>query len=203
MAMLEITEEDIAKRYLERKKVYRVFGIDLDKIHGLILEEAGPFSGRILEIGTGKGYMTLKIAQAADFLTSVDIEPEQLDYTRLFLGYYGVAEKVDLRVADSHNLPFPDASFDLVISVNTIHHLINPFATVNECRRVLAPGGKILFSDFSEQGFFIVNKVHQSEGRTHDSGEISLKEVKDYIVSKNIDHEWKDIVTHSILKIYG
>ncbi|MDP8218603.1 MAG: class I SAM-dependent methyltransferase [Candidatus Theseobacter exili] len=201
--MQEVLEQDVVKRYEKRKQVYRRFGLGIEKIHKLILESAGPLSGKVLEVGTGKGYMTLTLAQMLKGMTSIDISREELEYARLLLSSFGLSDNVHLQIADSHKLPFPDASFNTIFSLNTIHHLDNPFASVNECIRVLAPGGTIVLCDFSEQGFFIVGKIHQSEGNHHNCGEISLEEVKDYVVSKKIRFEWKNIGTHNILKIYG
>ena len=46
-------------------------------------------------------------------------------------------------IADAHDLPFPDASFDLVIAVAVLEHVADPFRCVAEMRRVLAPAGHV------------------------------------------------------------
>lgn len=49
-------------------------------------------------------------------------------------------------VADAHALPFPDASFDVILAHNVIEHLRDPTTGVAEMRRVLRPGGEVHYS---------------------------------------------------------
>lgn len=61
---------------------------------------------------------------------------------RKFGGYvFGAYPEVDM-----HKLPYPDASFDVVIHSDTLEHVINPVHALRECRRVLKPGGAVCFT---------------------------------------------------------
>ena len=53
-----------------------------------------------------------------------------------------------VRVADVTDLPFPDGSFDLVVSSLSVHHWDHPDAAVPELARVLRPGGRFVVYDF-------------------------------------------------------
>jgi len=64
-------------RYLERKKLYRKYGVDIDRERKFILEKAKPVSGNILEVGTGKGHFALVLAKEGYQFTSVDISEEE------------------------------------------------------------------------------------------------------------------------------
>jgi len=61
-----------------------------------------------------------------------------------------VADKVEVHTGDARKLPFPDASFDVVLSSMALHNIYNAGerqTAVREIARVLAPGGRVLIVD--------------------------------------------------------
>ena len=98
---------------------------------------------------------------------------------------------VDWQVAGGEKLPFLDQSFDNIFSVKVFHHLESPFNVLDEMIRVLAKGGKIIVSDFSEAGFELVESVHVEEGERHPRLGVPLVEVKKYLIDKGfgVQHE--------------
>lgn len=95
----------------------------------------------VLEIGVGLGADHLRWAESEPrSLTGVDLTPRAVAFTRQRLQYAG--RQSDLRVADAENLPFADASFDLVYSWGVLHHSPDTQACLREVARVLRPGGK-------------------------------------------------------------
>ncbi len=173
------------KRYLDRVTYYKTFGYDFEKERKFILEKARPLIGRILEVGTGKGYFTLELAREGYSFTSIDISEEEQKLARLNIKYFGLDEKVDFRIENAEHLSFKDRSFDVIFSINTIHHLIDPFKVIDELIRIVTPGGKIILSDFSPEGLKVIDKIHASEGRKHEVGKINLKDIEDYLLRKN------------------
>ncbi len=173
------------KRYLERVNFYKSFGYDFEKERKFILEKAQPLSGSILEVGTGKGYLTLELAREGYSFTSIDISEEEQKLARLNIKYFGLDEKVDFRIENAEHPSFRDRSFDIIFSVNTIHHLTNPLKVINELIRIVTFEGKIILSDFSVEGLKIIDRIHASEGRKHEVGEIKLKDIEDYLSRKN------------------
>jgi SAM-dependent methyltransferase len=98
---------------------------------------------RVLDAACGSGYGTAALASAgADFAIGVELA---LDVVR-----YATAQGEDGRVAylagDCEALPFADASFDLVVSFETIEHLAHPFRFLKEARRVLRDEGTFILS---------------------------------------------------------
>ena len=101
---------------------------------------------RSLEIGAGTGYFTLNMLGAGlvDQATCTDISPGMLATLQANARRLGL--NVDVRVADAERLPFPDASFDLVLGHAVLHHIPDLTQAFSEFHRVLAPGGIVLFA---------------------------------------------------------
>ncbi|MGV8075137.1 MAG: class I SAM-dependent methyltransferase [Syntrophobacteraceae bacterium] len=164
-------------RYLERKAIYRKTGYDIDLEHALIIEEASPISGKILEAGTGKGYFALALAQEGFCFTTFDISEAEQNFARLNLGYYGLEHQVGFHTADAENLPYKDGYYDAVFSVKMIHHLSSAVGVCEEMIRVLAPSGKLIISDFNTHGLSIIDKIHSLENRRHQVCGATLNDV--------------------------
>jgi ubiquinone/menaquinone biosynthesis C-methylase UbiE len=104
-----------------------------------------PF-GRALEIGSGTGYFTLNLLRAGLIgeATCTDISPGMLSALSANARRLGL----DVRTvpAGAESLPFPDASFDLVLGHAILHHIPDLARAFEEFARVLAPGGTLLFA---------------------------------------------------------
>lgn len=95
---------------------------------------------RVLDVACGTGYGSAALlAAGARSVIGVDISAESCAYAAKTFG-------VDARVGDAEALAFPDASFDVVVSFETIEHLQRPTRLLDECRRVLRPGGCAVIS---------------------------------------------------------
>jgi SAM-dependent methyltransferase len=98
-----------------------------------------------LEIGTGTGYFALNLMQlgAVERVTATDISPGMLVTLRESAARLGV--KVSTVETDAEQLPFDDASFDLVFGHAVLHHIPDLERALAEFRRVLRPGGELAF----------------------------------------------------------
>ena len=189
--------EENHKRYIERIDLYKTYGYDSIAEREFILECAGPLDGKILEIGTGKGYLTVTAARNGYSFITVDPSEENQRFAKLNAAYYGVSHRIDFRTGDVYSLEFPEAVFDVAIFVNTYHHIGRAQDALEEINRILAPGGRLILSDFTEAGFDLVEKVHESEGYHHDRGSHprgyafrSLKEMGFTIRTENSDFQY-------------
>lgn len=104
--------------------------------------------GRLLDIGTGTGTMLAQLAEHASAAVGIDRSAEMLRLARGKLSPQG-RQIAELLPADMRNLPFADASFDLVTLVQVLHFADDPAAVVDEAARVLAPGGRMLIAEFA------------------------------------------------------
>ena len=175
------------KRYIERKKLYQSFGFDIDRERKFVLERAEPVFGDILEVGTGKGHFTLTLAKEGYRFISVDISEKEQKIAKLNLKYFGLENFVDFKTENAENLSFEDSSFDIIFSINTIHHLSRPIKVIDELIRIVTFEGKIIMSDFTKEGLEIIAKIHTSEGRIHEVGRMATSDISSYLESKGFN----------------
>lgn len=98
---------------------------------------------RVLDIASGEGYGSAMLADAAASVDGVDISPEAVGAANV---RYGRPEKLKFHVGDAAAIPFGDATFDAVVSFETIEHIPSPKDLLREIKRVLKPGGFAMIS---------------------------------------------------------
>jgi len=96
----------------------------------------------VLEIGVGAGTDFTQWVHNGARATGVDLTEAGIALARERLDLLGL--DAELRQADAENLPFPDASFDIVYSYGVLHHTPNTKRAIAEVHRVLRPGGTAL-----------------------------------------------------------
>jgi arsenite methyltransferase len=108
---------------------------------------------RVLDVGSGAGTDSLLAAQMVGeqgHVTGIDMTPEMLAKARAAAAAMGAAN-VEFVEADAERLPFPDASFDVVISNGVIDLIPDKDAVFAELHRVLIPGGRLQIADVTIQ----------------------------------------------------
>jgi SAM-dependent methyltransferase len=122
---------------------YHASGPDL-----VALVQAAGLSGteHVLDLGCGAGHAALAVAPHAAHVTAVDVTPDMVGTASRLAAARGVAN-VTFRVADAADLPFAEATFDLVTSRVAAHHFADPRRALAEAFRVLRPGGRLLLID--------------------------------------------------------
>lgn len=99
----------------------------------------------ILDVGTGPGFFPIVLGNTGHHVTAVDCTEAMIEKARENVERAGA--HAQLLVADAGSLPFPNDSFDCVISRNVCWTLAEPKQTYQEWLRILRPGGKILIFD--------------------------------------------------------
>lgn len=99
-----------------------------------------------LDVATGAGHTALAFAPHVAHVIAADLTQEMLAKTAELAAERGLTN-VETKAADAEELPFEDASFDLVTCRLAFHHFPNPRQVLGEFARVLKPGGTLGFSD--------------------------------------------------------
>ena len=101
---------------------------------------------RYVDLGIGDGLLTLMLAQVAEQVTAVDLSPEMLEQLALRAERRGF-DNIDYVEGRIEDLPLEDQSYDVAVLSQALHHLDDPIVALQEARRVLRPGGKVLVID--------------------------------------------------------
>lgn len=146
--------------------------------------EIGPHF-RILELGCGTGDMwkgQLDLLQGGAHLTLTDFSAGMLEQARQNTSG---CPNIDYQIVNIQDIPFPDASFDMVIANMMLYHVPDLHKGLSEVRRVLKQGGKFYCATYGEHGIMeFVNDtlrqygIHGEIGKTFtlQNGASSLKQ---------------------------
>jgi len=162
---------------MERLKLFKKYGYDIPKARNFILSKARlTKNNSMLEIGTGKGHMSVVLARKGFRLISIDLDRKAQNIARMHLKSIKRSRSVILKIMDAEQLRYKDNSFDYVISVNFIHHAKNPNRCLKEMIRVAK--NKLIIADINKRGERIMEKVHRLDGHSHEISKMSLKETE-------------------------
>ncbi len=106
-------------------------------------------SGRILDVGTGPGFLPVKIAREAPELeiSGIDISGAMVKLARKNSERAGFCEQVKFFKGSAESMPFEKEYFDFCLSTFSFHHWSNPVACLREIFRVLKRGGEAWIYD--------------------------------------------------------
>lgn len=127
------------------------FGVS--RVHRTLIDQAKLADGqRVLEIGCGTGNLSIRAKRAHPGVELIGSDPDPLALARAQRKAHGL-EGILFERGYAQRLPYPDATFDRVLSALMLHHLdqATKAATAAEVLRVLRPGGSLHLVDFAGQ----------------------------------------------------
>ncbi|GHO89723.1 class I SAM-dependent methyltransferase [Dictyobacter formicarum] len=107
------------------------------------------YEGKVLDVGTGPGVLARDIAHSFPRLQvyGIDLSTDMIRLARERTRQEQIKERVQFDIGDVRQLPYPDHSFDVVVSTISLHHWQELEQPLRELYRVLQPGGRVWIYD--------------------------------------------------------
>ena len=116
----------------------------------------------ILDVATGTGDFAVEaLTLNPDQVIGIDISEGMLEVGRKKMQQRNLDKKIQLRSADSENLPFEENKFDAVIVAFGVRNFENLEKGLTEMLRVVRPGGKVVILEFSKPSAFPMKQLYQ------------------------------------------
>src|SRR5438128_1552764 len=117
--------------------------------------------GKVLDAGTGPGTLAREIARRQPQLQvyGIDLSEDMIRLARAHAKREQLEERVHFDVGNVAHLPYPDHSFDLVVSTISMHHWYELEQPLRDLYRVLRPGGRLWIYDFRFTKVYTVEKA--------------------------------------------
>ena len=168
---LEITKHPVGSRgFFDDLDQYH-----FEKLHHLLrLVDFDGWRGKqVLEVGCGAGVDLARFARGGADVTGVDVAASAIALARANFDQQQLRGR--LEVGDAEHLPFADATFDLVYAHGVVQYTANPQALVDECYRVLQPGGTAIFQVYNRVSWLNALSKVMKVGLEHDDAPVLLK----------------------------
>jgi len=147
-----------------KRFAYEGFSRDSWQQPDRVIEELGLAPGdRVADLGSGSGYFTLRLARAVEptgKVYAVDVDEEMNEYLRQRVHDAGL-DNVEVILGEYEDPLLPDGEIDLVLIVNTYHHIQERLSYFRNLQTDLAPGGRVAIVDFDgRKGWLVRLMVH-------------------------------------------
>ncbi|MCP5065157.1 MAG: class I SAM-dependent methyltransferase [bacterium] len=149
----------------------RLMGVD--RIRAILIDQASPQPGdRVLDLGCGTGSLAIQLRALHSEVVVSGLDPDSKALARARRKGDRSGSEIEWHQGYADALPFPDGSFDRVVSSLVFHHLPPDVVrkAIPEIRRVLRPGGMLSVLDFGAAGHGVVSAL-LSRVASHQHGE--------------------------------
>ncbi len=158
----------------------RGFFDDLDqyhfeKLHHLLrLVDFNGYRGKaVLEVGCGAAIDLARFAKGGAVVTGIDLTESGIELAKANFAQQQLHG--EFVVGNGERMPFPDQAFDLVYAHGVVQYTADPQRLVDECRRVLKPGGLAIFQVYNRISWLNALSKLMKVGLEHDDAPVLLK----------------------------
>jgi ubiquinone/menaquinone biosynthesis C-methylase UbiE len=158
--------------------------------HQLLFEHLTDVAGvKVLEIGCGRGSLSHELCRRAARVTAADFSATAVQITRRLLADDPCLDGV--YQANAMHLPFPSASFDMLVSCETLEHVPDPQTAVAEYLRVVRPGGHLYITIPSYLNATGLARLYlKARRRPYNSG-ILTQPIENWMFVSALAHEFR------------
>ena len=133
--------------------IYDVVMVRLTRrLYQRVIRDIAPVlsEGKVLDAGTGPGTLARDIARSLPRLRvyGIDLSEDMIRLAREHAKCEQLEERVHFDIGNIAHMPYPDQSFDLVVSTISMHHWYEIEQPLRDLYRVLRPGGRLWIYDF-------------------------------------------------------
>lgn len=107
---------------------------------------------QVADLGAGEGTLAQLLAQRAEKVIAVDLSPKMVEYGQALAIQNGLTN-IEYRLGDIESPPIDDATLDLAVLSQALHHAEHPQRAVDAAFRSLKPGGRIIILDLLQHTF--------------------------------------------------
>jgi ubiquinone/menaquinone biosynthesis C-methylase UbiE len=104
----------------------------------------------VADVGCGSGYFTVQLSKRVKKVYGIDVQEEMLSFLEDKVKRLRIAN-IKLLLSKPDEIPLKRGAVDLLMSVNTLHEFANKEKMIEEMRRVVKKGGKLLIVDFKKE----------------------------------------------------
>jgi tRNA-Thr(GGU) m(6)t(6)A37 methyltransferase TsaA len=153
--------------FLARTEQYRKLGFDRFGAAEFIAAAAGPLTGPVLDVGTGRGLTAMSLARRGLDVVSVDPDTSEQALAAHLAEEAGLSARIRFVSGDAASVAYPPGHFGSAVLAEVLHHLPGPLPVLEVVGRLVRLGGTIVLAEFDRAGFDLVASVHREEGGEH------------------------------------
>ena len=173
-------------------------GSDLARLLDALHLEAGQ---RALDIATGPGHVAFQLAERGLEVTGADLTPEMLQLAQAAERERTLPHPISWVAADAASLPCEDSAFDVVVCRRAAHHFPNLPRVLQECRRVLASGGRLGISDMTAPAANLdaLNHLERLRDPSHQAAQ-SADQWVGHLLDAGFGLEWLEVTVEPMTR---